>query len=419
MRSVKQNQLLAAAFGLAIIFTLSCGQHSWDEIFGDQSSNSGGSEQAENSSSSFASSSSSLRQSSGSNEQQNSEDDELGGGIDPSTITASTPASITNSQGTVIVGPLLKTQWGKGSPFDPFNTRPDGSHVWIGCVVVALAQVLNYHKYPKQYFDWDNMLDTYRNVNLTEQQRNAILALLYNIGNYSYGFRYDDHYWFERLDRKHYDAATWAAMIREQLDSGLPVYAVGYANIYQTGHAFVIDRYDDKGKFHINWGWGGIADGYYPLDSLTPNGRSLEEGFHDRGFIDINFRPILDIPFEDYLVLSEFSPVKTSVQKNEQFKVSIKLTNVAYEAPSIYYGVALIDNDGNIVEVIEYMLNTSAINPGKEYSTYLMCKIPNTVLSGKYRLSIVISDRDDEDERWYVVTKSINNTPTAIDFTVM
>ena len=36
----------------------------------------------------------------------------------------------------------------------------------------------------------------------------------------------------------------------------------------QGGHSFVIDGYDDKGKVHVNWGWGGSNDGFYDIASL-------------------------------------------------------------------------------------------------------------------------------------------------------
>jgi len=73
MKSNLTKFALAAAFGLAYIFTLSCGQHSWEEIFGLDSSSSlqyssSSEEEDDYSSSSFklSSSSSSLQQSSSS-----------------------------------------------------------------------------------------------------------------------------------------------------------------------------------------------------------------------------------------------------------------------------------------------------------------------------------------------------------------
>ena len=36
----------------------------------------------------------------------------------------------------------------------------------------------------------------------------------------------------------------------------------------QGGHAFVFDGYDADGKVHVNWGWGGYADGYFDIASL-------------------------------------------------------------------------------------------------------------------------------------------------------
>lgn len=39
----------------------------------------------------------------------------------------------------------------------------------------------------------------------------------------------------------------------------------------RSGHAFVCDGYKEGDFFHINWGWGGMSDGYYRLSVLRPN----------------------------------------------------------------------------------------------------------------------------------------------------
>lgn len=64
-----------------------------------------------------------------------------------------------------------------------------------------------------------------------------------------------------------YDEAEWYNRVRSNIDAGHPVIYFGEG----TGaHAFVLDGYDNSDKFHINWGWDGVANGYFDLDALSP-----------------------------------------------------------------------------------------------------------------------------------------------------
>lgn len=69
--------------------------------------------------------------------------------------------------------------------------------------------------------------------------------------------------------RSSYDASTWAAMLKAELDAGRPLLYEGFNAAYDSGHAFVVDGYDASGLFHFNWGWDGASNGYYSVESLT------------------------------------------------------------------------------------------------------------------------------------------------------
>jgi hypothetical protein len=120
------------------------------------------------------------------------------------------------------------------------------------------------------------------------------------------------------------------------------------------------------------------------------------------------------------LALTEFSPEKTSVQKNEQFTVSVNLRNMSEEQfpGESQYGVALINGSGEIVEIIGSKRMIGAINSGSGWSnpSTATCKVLDSVPSGQYKLSVVIKPNGKDE--WKVATMSFNDTPTAIDFTV-
>jgi len=230
---------------------------------------------------------------------------------------------------TAAVAPLIKTTWGQGSSYYPYpynNMCPmDGSNRGItGCVATAMAQIMNYHNHPakgigqsqayttrsKQInvpsvnlevnYDWNNMLNSYTsNMKMcgskicydsswNKTQANAVATLMYHAGvsvqmDYSSGssgaypkdvpialrdnFGYDMSTQLEY--RFSYSDTTWEAMLKEQIDAGMPVFYGGYGS--SGGHAFICDGYDNSGKFHFNWGWNGSQDGYFVSTALTTN----------------------------------------------------------------------------------------------------------------------------------------------------
>jgi len=119
------------------------------------------------------------------------------------------------------------------------------------------------------------------------------------------------------------------------------------------------------------------------------------------------------------LALSEFSSETNSVSKNEPFNVNIKLKNLNNEEfpGNFYYGAALIDNDGKIVEVLGNNKISGGLNANAGWSTTrtVSCKVSDAA-SGSYRLRVVIKSAGSND--WRLVTMAVDGVPTAIDFTV-
>ena len=54
------------------------------------------------------------------------------------------------------IGPLMGTEW---SQYEPYNVdAPNGK---AGCVPIAVGQIVYYHKYPEDRYDWDEMSSIY------------------------------------------------------------------------------------------------------------------------------------------------------------------------------------------------------------------------------------------------------------------
>ena len=368
-------------------------------------------------------------------------------------------ASLLSAQpnSSAIVRPLIQTKWGQGTPYNNLfpiytpnstNNTTVGQRVAAGCGNIAWAQLMAFHRHPARgrgasgstqvrfinvpsvnfsiAYDWDNILNSYRvdGRDSNERQRNAVAALVYHVGAARDGtnkndreqminiFGYDRS--LQRLERRFYSDTEWETIIRQQLDAGLPVWYWG--NDSRSDHAFIVDGYDNTGRFHINWGWRGSRDGWYSLNNLNPLGR---REWYNNHRIFINFKPDtggVSVGYE--MALLNFSTNKTSVSQNEMFTVNYQFRNTGTERSlDGQAGAALVDNKGNIVAIIGTR-SAGALNTGLTGSAReLSCIVPETVSPGHYSLRIVYRP---ENGQWGVITRSAigNNVPNAISLTV-
>lgn len=215
---------------------------------------------------------------------------------------------------------LLSTTWGQNSPFYVATPTIDGKHCPTGCTATALAQILNYYQYPAQYsdgtqIDWASMLPSYKGT-YTEAQANAVSQLMAHCGK-AVNMNYDINESTSSMDDiengiasefgyivKFYgyldwpemkDVKKWKEIIFRELSAGHPVlyggtsYKNGYDNYF--AHSFVLDGYDKQGRVHVNYGYEGAADGYFPLDDLLMNDGVREEVFTDYQNMVVIHRP--------------------------------------------------------------------------------------------------------------------------------
>ena len=207
------------------------------------------------------------------------------------------------------VEPLLTTKWHQGCLYNSLCPEMSGpcGHAEVGCVAVAMGQIMNYWKFPKTGFgshsypyagmtfsadfgnteyDWDHAPDSLTETS-SEAEIEATATLLYHCGvsvdmHYTANgsgahssdvpdaltryFKYSDEMRRESMSD---NPSEWPAKLKACLDSGRPVYYYGRGD---GSHAFVCDGYDDNGLFHFNWGWGGNGDGFFALGNLNPLG---------------------------------------------------------------------------------------------------------------------------------------------------
>lgn len=217
------------------------------------------------------------------------------------------------------VAPMLTTLWDQG---DYYNALcPTGTPT--GCVATAMAQIMKFWGHPTvgagsntytspagvltvnfatSNYDWANMPNTVVSGS-SAVQKAAVAKLMYDCGvsvNMSYQSSASGAYVISSqspiqncsehalktyfsyssdilgVPRSSYTDAVWNNMLKAEIDAGRPLLYTGYGA--SGGHAFVFDGYDNDIKFHINWGWGGMSNGYFVVNNLSPSALGIGGG---------------------------------------------------------------------------------------------------------------------------------------------
>lgn len=243
------------------------------------------------------------------------------------------------------VEPLIKTSWGQDAPY---NQKCGGSSV--GCVPIAVSQILAYWRCPNVYnritLDWNTIINGYHkdpdyqdkvstfislvrtslNTKGTSTNIHQALKFFRNMGCSTQSQMYD--YKYEK--------------VTAALNQGIPVYIRGnkdsnhgdghawIAHGYLTRHItknevvkYVIVEHRDNGSYnswyedipsttttsyrmlYFNWGWESRGDGYYSSDVFDNYKKMVVDGdgyFHqvismpgDRHYYNKNIEIITDI----------------------------------------------------------------------------------------------------------------------------
>ena len=251
------------------------------------------------------------------------------------------------------IAPLITTRWDQATPY--WNECPEfmsiteegdtvGDLAYTGCVATSMSQIMKFYNWPekttqaiKPYqftvagdnysysvvttdempvtsFDWEHMRDNYTGSE-DEVSKAAVAHLMVYAGHAvksSYGLSstgaYTDDIPKGLTDYFAYDKSTiqikfridytqenWNNLVYQELAAGRPLIYNGTAGS-GGGHSFVCDGYEYGDYFHINWGWGGMGNGYFQLAVLNPRssgigGSSSAEGYNMKQNVIIGIQP--------------------------------------------------------------------------------------------------------------------------------
>ena len=214
------------------------------------------------------------------------------------------------------IAPLLTTLWDQTYPYNALCPP----NMVTGCAATAQAQMMKFWNYPPfgsgshsyipprvgtvqsadfahTLYDWYNMPDD-PDYYATPEQIEAVATLMYHCGvslEMDYGTAASggssalglvgqegfssidnslkDYFHYSRdmqVKFKDYGFTneSWRAMLIAELNQRHPIIYAGAAE--QGGHGFVCDGYDSRQYLHFNFGWSGVGDGFYTVDSISP-----------------------------------------------------------------------------------------------------------------------------------------------------
>ena len=366
----------------------------------------------------------------------------------------------TDTVNTVIVQPMTQTRWHQRmAPYN--NLFPEINGVRnVDCGNLSWSQIMAFYRHPVQgsgqsepltqlldysgtipavdfnvAYDWDNMLNEYPQnlAGVTQQQQDAVATLIYHVAvsaewidrmrAMTEVFGYDKS--IQTLHRRFYDDDEWENIIRAELDAGRPVRYWGqtyerYLNGAPAGdqHAFVVDGYDDTGRFHANMGLSGWDDGWYFFSGPESRPSTVRYFYNQR--MEINIKPDAGgVPAAYEFGLVEFSADESTVSHNEHFTVSTRIrSNSTLDIfPGGHWGAVLVNNANEIVEVLG-TTGAAERRPQSYTNSFNMdCFVPETVMPGQYRLMMAVRPTGGD---WKIITRSSigDGVPNAINITV-
>ena len=308
---------------------------------------------------------------------------------------------------------LATPEWSQEAPFN--NMIPNRR--LTGCVGVALAEILKYHQYPAARpaslvkdgeateYAWSSMRTDNHRTGYSAAEAEAVAALVADaaigIGT-DFGmssssayevkvpyalvslFGYDSGVSYKK--RSEMSKAAWDEVIVNEIDADRPVLYSGQD--VSAGHAFVCDGYEMRGSvpyFHINWGWGGSANGYYTSDALNPE-VSKKHSYNDLMTIIYNIKPATDSTlWSDIHVTSDESQAGLNIDVEDiasAASFSLRagaLKNISNTDFSGKLAVALFDAAGNQKCLLNDGRNFSLI--ALQISKYVdfTCQVPSGV----------------------------------------
>ena len=288
-----------------------------------------------------------------------------------------------------------------GPPYWNMTPTIEGEHCPVGCVALAQGQVMHYWKHPAQgegehtyndstgcgqvltarfcdhQYEWNKMRFEYKEGTFTEEEAQPMELLLSYCGiSVDMEYRRDasgaasvmqpisltSYFGYGREAQIHfrdfYTREEITEMLKRELAAGRPILISGYNE--RTGHAFVIDGYNEDDWFHVMLGNpDGAGDGWTSLECM--NGEHAEYDYTLSPESGMNLLQIFitgihpkHIPAEGLAethvyAMGGMTALNTQADHGDTLAVCVSnLANVGYNLHTDSVSLMLVQN-GNIV----------------------------------------------------------------------
>lgn len=228
----------------------------------------------------------------------------------------------------IIVEPLLgNVSWHQTDPFNSKLPKIDNQDVSVGCVGLAFAMLMNYHKWPEygsgslsytwyrpdfttekislklgHKYDWAKIRESYwPHDGRTSEEIDAVASLCRDIayaahtdfttwqsgGSTYYALRslidnFDYDHGIRSASLNSMKQSDYVNILKAELKAGRPcLFQSGNTPAGQIAHAYICDGFDSNDFFHFNFGWGSsYTDMYYSIapDGLLGEGQAFYYG---------------------------------------------------------------------------------------------------------------------------------------------
>ncbi len=243
------------------------------------------------------------------------------------------------------VSPLLgEIRWNQDAPYNLLTplrvgkkdaeAEPDTVHAPTGCAATAMSQVMMYHQWPvtgtgshtnkhdslqtvdfsQSAYQWSMLQPAYQGDE-SEESLLAVAKLVSDVGcalDMDYGYDFSGatisdnlralatYFGYDKSMRIVYrtqcSTEEWNDLLMTELNEKRPIIFRANA-VSGGGHEFVVDGYDTNGLYHVNWGWGGLSNGYFDMNLMDPDSQGIggyEGGYTIGQAVILGVRPDVD-----------------------------------------------------------------------------------------------------------------------------
>jgi hypothetical protein len=350
------------------------------------------------------------------------------------TTTDGTANKPTNS-----VAPLLTTTWNQGTYYDIYTPGTGSNKTPVGCVATAMAQIMKYWDAPTQgtgsysyntqawgtlsadfgatTYQWGLMPNSLSGSS-SQAAKNAVSLLGYHCAiavrmdfapdgsgsqvlawsstakcaenafknNFGYKTTIDGVY------RDDYNDVQWDALLKAELDNARPILYAGFGAV--GGHAFVFDGYDNAGLYHINWGWGGMSNGYFTVNNLAPSALGIGGGggnFNGGQQALIKIEPSQPGDTLNMVLSSDVTVSAPTLQKGNGFQVTSSLHNQGTFDFGGRVTAGVYKMDSTLVGYVQYMVNQVLLGGSDTTYTFATTGI-SAMVPGDYFVQILFRE---------------------------